>query len=99
MTMEEKKVERSPLSSKKFIAAMIWNLFWLALIGYGIRSAVDASVLSAMVYCSGLSQLCYLGGQSAVDAFVRAAIAKNGFSKLPTISDIVKHDPLAEENQ
>ena len=97
MSIPEKKVERSPLQSKKFIAAMIWNLFWLALIGYGIRSAIDASVLSAMVYCSGLSQLCYLGGQSAVDAFVRAALAKNGFSKPPSISDILKDDPMTED--
>jgi hypothetical protein len=71
-----KDAEKSPLQSKKLIAAMIWNIMWLILIGYGIKNAIDPSVLSAMVYTSGFCQALYLGGQSAVDAFVRSAIAK-----------------------
>ena len=68
---EEKKglLARTPLQSKKFLAAMIWNLLWLALIGYGINQQISASTLNAMVYSSGLVQCLYLGGQSAVDAF------------------------------
>jgi hypothetical protein len=77
--------ERSPLESKKFVAAMLWNLLWLILIGYGIQKSIDASVLTAMVYCSGLSQIFYLGGQSAVDAVVRAAIAANPLPSIPEI--------------
>jgi hypothetical protein len=62
--------------SKKFIAAMIWNLLWLFVIWYGIRANLAADVLIAMVYASGATQTLYLGGQSAVDAFVRMAKAK-----------------------
>ena len=91
MKVNEKKVERSPLESKKFVAAMIWNLLWLFLIGYGINKTIDASVLTAMVYCSGLSQIFYIGGQSAVDALVRKTIAGNGFAKASdTVSSILK---------
>ena len=75
--MSNKKgiISRTPLQSKKFLAAMIWNMCWLILIGLGINRSVDPSVLTAMVYTSGLSQALYLGGQSAVDAFVRSAFA------------------------
>lgn len=62
--------------SKKFIAAMTWNLLWLFVIWYGIRANLAADVLIAMVYASGATQTLYLGGQSAVDAFVRMAKAK-----------------------
>jgi hypothetical protein len=71
------KTHSSPMQSKKFIAAMTWNISWLALIGAGISQNVDASVLNSMVYASGLVQMLYLGGQSAVDAFVRGAFAKS----------------------
>ena len=74
---EEKKglLARTPLQSKKFLAAMIWNLLWLALIGYGINQQIGTSTLNAMVYSSGLVQCLYLGGQSAVDAFVRKSFS------------------------
>tara|TARA_A100001515_G_C4499289_1_gene186092 strand:+ start:213 stop:467 length:255 start_codon:yes stop_codon:yes gene_type:complete len=62
--------------SKKFVAAMSWNLLWLFIIWYGIRANLEPDVLIAMVYASGATQTLYLGGQSAVDAFVRAAKAK-----------------------
>ncbi|HHZ95240.1 MAG TPA: hypothetical protein EYN67_06735 [Flavobacteriales bacterium] len=73
------EIKKTPLGSKKFLAAMIWNIGWLGLIWFGIRKGIDANVLSAMVYAAGTVQALYLGGQSAVDAFVRAAMAKSGF--------------------
>ena len=87
--METVKTHQSPMQSKKFIAAMIWNIAWLALIGTGITYQVDASVLNSMVYVSGLVQMLYLGGQSAVDAFVRGAFAKR---PLPQVSANIKED-------
>ena len=97
MEVEEKKVERSPLESKKFCAAMVWNLLWLILIGYGIHRSVDPGVLTAMVYCSGLSQVFYIGGQSAVDALVRKTLAANGHgSPTEALSNIITND--AEES-
>ena len=71
--LEMKSIERSPLESKKFMAAMLWNLIWLFLIAFGIFKGVGDSVLLAMTYTSGGVQMLYLGGQSAVDAFVRRA--------------------------
>ena len=76
MARKDGILSRTPLQSKKFLAAMIWNMCWLILIGFGINRSVDPSVLTAMVYTSGLSQALYLGGQSAVDAFVRSALAR-----------------------
>ena len=69
---------RTPMQSKKFIAAMTWNLLWLMLIFYGIQSNLDVSTLNAMVYVTGGSQLGYLGGQSLVDSWVKGKIAQNG---------------------
>ena len=76
--MSDKKglIARTPLQSKKFLAAMIWNMCWLILIGFGINRAISPDVLTSMVYVSGFCQALYLGGQSAVDAFVRSAIAR-----------------------
>ncbi len=74
--MASVKTHQSPMESKKFIAAMLWNISWLALIGTGIGYELDASVLNSMVYVSGFVQMLYLGGQSAVDAFVRGAFVK-----------------------
>lgn len=82
-----KKINDTPLRSKKFIAAMIWNTFWIALIGYGIHAKIDASVLTAMVYVSGIVGALYLGGQSAVDAIVRAAIARSPIAMPPEMPD------------
>jgi len=76
MARKDGILSRTPLQSKKFLAAMIWNLCWLILIGLGINRSVDPSVLTAMVYTSGVAQALYLGGQSAVDAFVRSALAR-----------------------
>ena len=87
--MEKVKVHQSPMKSKKFIAAMVWNIWWLGLIGAGISYQVDASVLNSMVYVSGLVQMLYLGGQSAVDAFVRGAFAKR---PTPQVSEDTKEE-------
>jgi len=66
-------LKQSPLESKKFVAAMTWNVFWLGLIAYGISSKLSDSVLLAMIYISGSTQMIYIGGQAAVDAIVRKA--------------------------
>ena len=72
----QEKIERSPLESKKFIAAMVWNIAWLFLIYTGIHAEVGEKALVSMIYVAGTVQSLYLGGQSAVDAFVRRAFAK-----------------------
>lgn len=79
MSEEEKKeIEKSPLRSKKFLAAMIWNSAWLILIGYGMKKGIDSSVIETMVWACASSCGLYLGGQSFVDSMVRSAMAKVG---------------------
>ena len=78
---EEKKsvieaINKTPLRSKKFIAAMIWNLLWLMLIGYGIHRNIDPGVLQSMVWACATSCGLYLGGQSFVDSMVRSGAIK-----------------------
>jgi|TARA_R100001510_G_C7656486_1_gene216535 hypothetical protein len=74
--MTDKIKDKGMLQSKKFIASMLWNFAWLILIWVGIRNDVEASVLVPMIYAAGATQMLYLGGQSAVDAFVRATFMK-----------------------
>ena len=81
---EEKKsilesINKTPLRSKKFIAAMVWNLLWLLLIGYGINKNIDPGVLQSMVWACATSCGLYLGGQSFVDSVVRSSSFKMPF--------------------
>ena len=79
---KHKHLERSPLQSKKFVASMVWNMCWLLLIGYGIYSKLGETVLLAMVMVSGSTQIVYVGGQAALDTFVRQAFHRaNGASE------------------
>lgn len=71
-------VNRTPLQSKKFIAAMIWNIIWLCLIALAILKDVDASVIGSMVWACATSCGLYLGGQSFVDSIVRYGAMKLG---------------------
>jgi hypothetical protein len=80
---EKGLIARTPLSSKKFIAAMIWNLCWLFLIGLGIKNQLEPDTLNAMVYCSSFTQVGYLGGQSWIDVWRRKITGSNE-SKTPT---------------
>lgn len=65
------KDDKSPLQSKKFIFAMTCNIAWLGILLYAIRSGTDVVVLTSIIYTAGATQTLYLGGQSAVDAWVR----------------------------
>ena len=71
-----KSINRTPLRSKKFIAAMTWNLLWLLLIGYGIQKNLNPGVLQSMVWACATSCGLYLGGQSFVDSIVRSGAMK-----------------------
>ena len=71
-------VNKTPLQSKKFIAAMIWNVIWLVLIGLAILKDMDAQVVQSMVWACATSCGLYLGGQSFVDSVVRYGAMKLG---------------------
>lgn len=63
--------DKSALQSKKFIFAMSCNIAWLGILLYAIKSGVDSISLTSIIYTAGATQTLYLGGQSAVDAWVR----------------------------
>jgi hypothetical protein len=79
-------VERSPLKSKKFIAAMIFDLGWTLGMIYALYLLGDAlqgsdvgkaagltSLVLAMCIVKGAAQVLYVGGQAALDKYVRVA--------------------------
>ena len=87
--------EKSAGQSKKYMAAMRFNWTWAAIIVATLSSlggahvfeikglaAALGTVLLAEVVCLGFVQTLYLGGQAAVDTFVRMAVVimtgKNG---------------------
>jgi hypothetical protein len=65
--------EKSPLSSKKFLALSWANLGWYVLLGVGIWVDLNMVVLLAMVITLGFIQVGYIIGQAGLDAYVRAA--------------------------
>ena len=65
--------ESSALKSKKFLAAMSWNVGWLLLLALGIYGDTSDSVLLSMIWVAGATQITYIGGQAALDTFVRKA--------------------------
>ena len=62
----------SPLKSKKLISAQIFNLCWVILLILSIKANIGDNVLLSMVYCLGMVQGLYLGGQSFVDSILKA---------------------------
>tara|TARA_Y100000034_G_scaffold76009_1_gene91295 strand:- start:1147 stop:1428 length:282 start_codon:yes stop_codon:yes gene_type:complete len=79
------KINQTPLESKKFIAAMIWNILWLGILILAIKTGQSEKTLLGIIYTTGFVQSLYLGGQSFVDAFVRSAIAKKGSNPIITV--------------
>jgi len=77
----------TPFKSKKFIAAMIWNAGWLFLLSLGIVYDESDSVLLSMVWVAGATQITYIGGQAALDAFVRKAFALPQASAAPQVQE------------
>ena len=77
--------EKLPLQSKKWIAAMVWTVLWIGAIWYAISKGISGDVISSMVYCVGMIQSLYLGGQAAVDAIVRRATSSKNI--------MVQNDP------
>mgnify|MGYP001181692032 CR=1 FL=1 len=73
--------DKSPLQSKKFIFAMTCNIAWLGILLYAIRSGTDVVVLTSIIYTAGATQTLYLGGQSAVDAWVRGKTNSNSIQQ------------------
>lgn len=72
--------DKAPLKSKKFLAYMIADIGWKAIIFYmlmHLKSKLDPSELTLLltiVITSGIIQIGYILGQTALDKYVNAAI-------------------------
>jgi len=80
-----KDIEKTPLSSKKFIAMLVSSITGKIMIGFMILYAVSPATLMWTVTCLTCIDLLYLGGQSALDIFTRLAQIKNLPQDVPTI--------------
>ena len=78
------KQESSIMKSKKFVASMTWNLGWLSLIAMGIWHGTGDSILLSMTWVAGATQITYIGGQAALDTFVRKAAILSTSQDQPT---------------
>lgn len=71
--------EKTPLESKKFIAFLVSSGIWVAAMMAAILTMRDtagfSTTLLAMVISLGFIQALYIGGQAAVDTFVRIGVA------------------------
>ena len=71
--------EKKPLESKKFIAFLASSAIWVvAMVGALLTmrdTAGFSTTLLAMVISLGFIQALYIGGQAAVDTFVRIGVA------------------------
>lgn len=75
--------------SKKFLAYLLANLLWALLMGMCvmfIENGARGTILVVMSCCLAFLQVIYIGGQAAVDAFVRFAsvFASVAGGKFPT---------------
>ena len=70
----QKFIEKSPLQSKKFLGFLMSNLMWWVLIGLAIWHDSSFAVQMTIIIVAGFIQTVYIGGQAAVDAYVRGTI-------------------------
>lgn len=68
-------MENGITKSKKFIAAMTFSILWLISIWIGIKTELEPKIILRMVNIAGIVQILYIGGQAALDAIVRRAMA------------------------
>ena len=72
--------DKTPLKSKKFLAYLIADLGWKAIILYmlmHLKSKLDPEELTfllTVVITSGIIQIGYILGQAALDKYINAAV-------------------------
>lgn len=72
--------EKTPLKSKKFLAYLIADAGWKAIILYTLMhlksklSPSELTFLLTVVITSGIIQIGYILGQAALDKYIQAAV-------------------------
>lgn len=73
-------LDKTPMKSKKFIAYMVSELGWKAVVFYllfhlqGKLDHYSLAMLMTVVITSGFIQIGYILGQAALDKYVNAAV-------------------------
>ncbi len=73
-------LNKTPLKSKKFIAYLIADLGWKSVIVYMLThlksklTTEELTLLLCMVITSGVIQIGYILGQTALDSYINAAV-------------------------
>lgn len=75
--------ERSALQSKKFIAYLVFELTGKGILGYEIWHGVSNTVLLATLLILGFVAVTFIGGQAALDKYVRMAEITSRIGKPP----------------
>ena len=76
-------VEKTPLQSKKFIAFLVAEVTWKVVLGIMLWKLGDGLLLTlgmAVVIVAGFIEAVYVGGQAAIDAYIRVAAIVKGTS-------------------
>ena len=100
--------EASPLQSKKFVAYLVAELGWKALAALVLFWGRDAishqvwAILLGIVVVAGFVEALYIGGQAAIDKYVRVARIAAGAGQVFKMKGIetgkAPEPPKDEEN-
>lgn len=78
-------IEKSPLSSKKFLAMLFSSSTSKLVLLYMIAHSVSPAILMWMVTCLMLIEIGFILGQAGLDVMTRLAHIKSIGPQLPTI--------------
>lgn len=87
------EIEKSPLSSKKFLALIISSLTSKLVLLFMITHAVSPAIIMWMVTCLMLIEIGFILGQSGLDAMVRLAHIKSISPPQPEQTEDKATDP------
>lgn len=66
--------EKTPLTSKKFIAFLVGEVSWKVIVGFEVLyGASPLTVILPTIIVAGFLEAVYVGGQAALDYYVRVA--------------------------
>jgi len=77
MTPRERTIhtfEKSPFCSKKFIAFLIGEITWKAIIAYMVYADVGMVPILSTILIAGFVEVGFILGQASLDKFVRGAV-------------------------
>jgi hypothetical protein len=73
VTICQERFEKGPLGSKKFLAFLIGELTWKALIAYMVYCDSSLAGILTAILVAGFVQVGYVLGQNQLDRFIRLA--------------------------